>query len=644
MSFLFPFLFLCGFSATMVTITGKRFELVLPVSIMCAAIILFFSGLFGTLIPGYYVVYLCAAAAPVILCVKKIMKRDIGSFFASFFTPGFVVFVIVYIFLFVFTYFKTFTVWDEFSHWGPMVKETLRLNQFYSVAESSLMVHKNYPPMVSLIQALWCKLAGGYREGYLYMSLQMTGLSLLFPVLMYVDWKKNFGDFIRLLLISIFIISVPLVILLGGLSFYQSVYIDCLLALTFAYSLLTILLNKKITMFYVCNFSLSLTFLLLVKQIGLYFYVLAIMLFMINHWWLHRGKLHLKLLRGRNITFQSAIKPVAVIFVVVVLPYLTSALWTLFLKGMGGQFNLSDMSITNFFQILFGGGEAYQRTVLINFISAVITRPIVGRPIDLTYIQLCCVSIFVFMILERYGKTIFKKHQMTICNIIVTLGAIAYSFVMLLTYLFGFSEFEGTNLASFDRYLLTYWYAIFVLTFMLFLFITINRFKDKVGCGETYILAALIGMWVILYPTSYLWNIMIPSRNELAAELRSDVTFIEDNTVPDEGVFIVSQGTVGLEQFMFSYYLMPQKINNDYYSIGDDYFDDDVWTKDVTPEIWLEQIAGYEYVYFDKVDDNFISHCGMLFPEDANISEGQLYKITPATGKDKFELVNTKGE
>ena len=69
----------------------------------------------------------------------------------------FPIFFILFFFIFLFDYNRGFTHWDEMSHWGPMVKENLRLNQLYSTAESKLQAHKDYPPMIALFETAWCR-------------------------------------------------------------------------------------------------------------------------------------------------------------------------------------------------------------------------------------------------------------------------------------------------------------------------------------------------------------------------------------------------------------------------------------------------------------------------------------------------------
>ena len=142
---------------------------------------------FGNFEPGFCFLLLWAASFPVIYTVKLVHFRNDhqSSFWLNqrFCTPGLLIFVTTYVGVYLYDLNRSFTNWDEFSHWGVMIKEMLRLNTFYSVDSSVLAVHKDYPPAIQIIEWLWCRLSGGcYEEAYLYRALHIFILSFAFPV------------------------------------------------------------------------------------------------------------------------------------------------------------------------------------------------------------------------------------------------------------------------------------------------------------------------------------------------------------------------------------------------------------------------------------------------------------------------------
>ena len=84
-----------------------------------------------------------------------------------------------------------FSNWDEFSHWGKMVKEMFRLDSFYSTKLSNLMVHKDYPPIIQIYELLWVKLSNSYSETILIKSIHFLELSLLIIPISDIDIKNK---------------------------------------------------------------------------------------------------------------------------------------------------------------------------------------------------------------------------------------------------------------------------------------------------------------------------------------------------------------------------------------------------------------------------------------------------------------------
>ena len=92
------------------------------------------------------------------------MKNDRKQNAELIFSIGLISFISIYVLYIILDYKRRFTTFDEWYHWGMMVKESLRLDKFYSVAESNLHIHKDYPPFISILEVIFCKFSGGYSE------------------------------------------------------------------------------------------------------------------------------------------------------------------------------------------------------------------------------------------------------------------------------------------------------------------------------------------------------------------------------------------------------------------------------------------------------------------------------------------------
>ena len=179
-SFFNPILFFLFFNAILVSITKKEFGKCLPLSFMLSTFIIFVSqALFNTFSIGFYLLIALIIGFIPIFIISSIKNKDwLKEFKNNYFDRGFIAFLVIYIIIYIYNFKKFFTAWDEFSHWGVMVKEMLRTDKLYSVAESTLMVHKDYPPIFQIFELFWTKLCGGYYEPNLIKCMHLNYLYL----------------------------------------------------------------------------------------------------------------------------------------------------------------------------------------------------------------------------------------------------------------------------------------------------------------------------------------------------------------------------------------------------------------------------------------------------------------------------------
>ena len=642
MSFLLPLLFCIFSTGTLVFFTKRRFEEVLPLSLMLSALIVYLFGFFDQMAIGFYACIILATLFPLIITFSFFKKNKISEVFKRIFTPGFLVFILIYGFLYFLNIEREFTVWDEISHWGPMVKETLRLDRFYSVSQSASYIHRDYPPIICIFQTIWCKLSGGYKEAYLYISLQLLSLSLFLPALSHFQWRKHNNIFIKLILIFIVIISTNLIVGMAEASFYTSIYLDCILGLMLAYSISLIFYEKKITNFGIFRLSIALSFLLLTKQMALVFFLLVIGIFLINHIIINHNNL-LVFLKKRP-TKKVIIKSILIFSALTIIPYSFVYIWNNHIESLNivGQFKLSSIRLSNLIGIIMGtSGKALQHTTFINYISAILTTPLILRPIALAYWQLMLATPVLFYVISKYGKNYFTKYQISGLNLCLIVGAVGYSIALLLLYIFAFDDYEGPNLASFYRYENTYWFAVCALATMLFISVEGKRTESKTK-SITVLLATCVIIFLITLAPASITN-FVPAMfnsNSITENYKTSANFIKENTEISDRIFVVSQHDNGLVGHVYRYLLMPQYFNFDYYSLGKKYVGIDVWTKNITLIDWKKELSNFDYLYLHNIDDQFVKKYKKAFKLNAKITDGQLYEIiVDSSGKTLLKLV-----
>ena len=188
MGFIIPLIYILGNVILVKRFFIKSFELILPLSLVLSTLLVYMIGLLTNISIGINFILIMGVGAIGLELYDSIRSKSINM---AFFSPSFVVFVFLYTIVYFMNLNRLFSAWDEFSHWGPMVKEMLRLDTYYTVPESTLFLHKNYPPIISLFETIWCYILGGYREGYLYRSLQLLSFSFFFPFLKFLELDRK---------------------------------------------------------------------------------------------------------------------------------------------------------------------------------------------------------------------------------------------------------------------------------------------------------------------------------------------------------------------------------------------------------------------------------------------------------------------
>lgn len=620
MSLLIPLIYFILANGLLVLLSKKSFGKCIPITLMITAFTLYISQyLFKTFIIGTILNVLIPIAFLILLFIKY-KKKTLKEFNKNFFTTGLYSFIVIYICVYIFDLYRVFTKWDEFSHWGVMIKEMFRLDRFYSIKSSTLMVHKDYPPIVQLFELFYAKLSGGYKEAYLIRAIHLFNLSLFIPAISETNVKTTkFKTIIKTILI---IISVFLIILLfDGHNIINSIYIDYTMAIVTAYLLGIVVFEKDLlNKFTLINLSIGLSFLLLIKQMSIPLYLMILFMFIVS----------IIIKRKKIITKDSILKIVKVILLLVVIPFLTLKSWNNYVDKLNveKQFELKDLKIMELKDIVSGTkGEKYQQEASTNYLNAIKKENITTSYLKINYIQWLIITIVLLYILWSFNKEYFHKHQISLIMATLTLGHIGYFFVMLIMYVFSFGPYEGPNLASFDRYMPTYVLISIFLIFMIF----INMYSNKKNILSKLIILTIL-LILIQSPSSIskcIPRIIKPKDNGF----KGMANIINKNAKKNSKIYIIAQNSSGDYQFYIKYYLDDKTTNLKYYALPilendnyEEYFNINV----------KDYMYKYDYLYLAKIDDSFKEKYSFIF-DNNNIKEGNLYKINKSNIKLIYE-------
>ena len=101
-----------------------------------------------------------------------------------------IVFLLMFIYLCIINYGRRFFHWDEYSHWGMFIKETFRLNQYFSVSTLPFS-HKDYVSFTTIIIYNFLKVAGKFTEPLCFTAMTIFLFSMILPIFSYIKFDKN---------------------------------------------------------------------------------------------------------------------------------------------------------------------------------------------------------------------------------------------------------------------------------------------------------------------------------------------------------------------------------------------------------------------------------------------------------------------
>lgn len=479
MSVLIPYLYIVSMSYTLMTLFNKKFENTLILSFVVSVFTLYIGGLFGNIKVSFYA-SIAFSLLWIIFLAKDLIKKNtnIKTFLKEHITVSFVVFTVIFMFVSIYERYATFSLWDEYSHWGPMVKEMYRLNKFYCVKESYLTFHQEYPPFPALLELLWCYLSNGFEERFLFRGIAIFSSCFIVPILGNVKKGENIIFRSVSIILSLFIFLMSFIIPLNDFARnLTTIYPDALCGLVSAYTLFIIMMNDKPDYFECLNISLLLGTILLIKQINIAFYALIIFYALIKYIWLNKED------KRQNIK--------TIIFVVII-PLLLSLSWKLYIKplNLNGQFDINLSTIVEIFKNNeINNPNSYRSTVYTKYINALLNQNILIKP-GISYLPLSLIVIVLICLFMYIAK---KKKESILMGASLSIGTLGYAFTMLVLYLTSYTEYEATNLASFGRYMSTYIYFEICLLIFVIIYFSIKNLNNKKGIINLLVFSLIIG-------------------------------------------------------------------------------------------------------------------------------------------------------
>lgn len=221
-------------------------------------------------------------------------------------------------------------------------------------------------------------------------------------------------------------------------------------------------------------------------------------------------------------------------------------------------------------------------------------------------------------------------------------GAVAYLLLLLWLYLTYFTEYEGTRLASFDRYSMTFLLAWLLVSFAWLMSVLSEKYKQSYFLLIPFICAVVVFCFA---PVRFYADIKRLELDQVSFEKRKATQALSDQVrqhiKPGEKVYFLAQNSNGYERHLFDYAMLPYP-PNDCWSVGKKYNEADVWTCDRPLGLLIKN---YAYLAIYAADERFWKDNAELFdPKGVGKARGVYKIIVTPEHQYQLQLVGQSGQ
>lgn len=612
METLFIFFLLISIAGASAVLFKRRIEETIAPSIFLIILTIYVGGLTtGKLTSGIYCVLFLCVIAILYLLKKSIHNRN--ELIKLCLTPGLLAYFILFGWIWWINRYRLFSSWDEFSHWGLVVKNMAFFDAFGN-CPGSTVTFRGYPPATALWQYFVVKIHGIFYEGYIYQATGWLITALFLPIvssLNWQHWKYAIGKIICFLLLPF----------IFNRSYLVFLYVDAILGILCAYILINSYREEKFDAFFWICYSFSLIILCLTKASGFFLAsiaggILCFQVFRIKQFSLKKKCFYWGICLG-SILFGKIS-------------------WDVYLKfsETSEAWNTSSISLQNLVNLLSGNGQKYQYMVVNNFLKQLSDVSFASYVFDMKALTWIVVfGLLFFMLLKIYRV---ENRKIKIYGFGTFIGMVIYAAGLLVLYIFTYSEYEAVRLASFDRYMSTYCIAML----LIFAYISFEFVELIINKNIGQILGCVLLCLNFFLPMSELFNVTVlnTARVEETKQTRKAFEQFEqelnklDVNNSKVKINVIAQNTNGWEYFNLAYLATPILCVRPW-SVGEKYGSDDMYTKECSSDEWLNSLAdeGVTHVYLHNIDELFLKRFQDAF--QSTIEAGKLYELKSTKGQ-----------
>ena len=612
MNIVLTFLYCILAGAGTALVLRKSFAESLAPAFLLHILILIFSAIaFGSLNAGI-IIGIVVFALFVAYGLKTSVKGDISRVFNN---TGFFIFILIFLFVAFSNEGKVFRSFDEFSGYGVFLKETLRLDKLFCVSTKEFS-HKDYQPALTVFEAMWARMSFRYDESDAFRAIQILEFSLLLPVISYhggygplfskaegkgisFDLKGTAYSLLKLILFAV----IPL-LLLAGPQFYHSIYQDVTVSILSFYCLFIADTETEDHRYAGFVLSLAITVLAMQKMTS-FMFIPAIVVF-------YAIRLNMNKKEGKN--WLRALIPAGF---AVASWYSVNLYIKHFVDVKGSAQSYSGVWFENFLNVFKNDGSIpYQEFVTYEFIYSVLKTPILA---GMSYLAVLAVSIVLFLITALAIRKKKEAGNIVLITAWVTIMSLIYAVMLWVLYLTVFDANEAVSLASYPRYMNTITLLAVYLSFHV-----LCRYLDKWKYPLFgTLLIAVLAILFFIYPGNM--KQLKPGKytddRELLTWRLAEAAPVTENTFdsPDTKVYCLLCGVNAATYHHLNYDVDSRSLG--WGAVGPKRNDNDVWSRDISPEEFVQEVSRYDFIYFAVTDELFYQKYSNCFAEPEKLPD-----------------------
>jgi hypothetical protein len=608
------------FSFILSILLNQRVAQLLPTSYLTATLWLYLFGIADEFKLGLQLLIPVFLIVPLLAIKLKRKSLPDKRKFKELISPAVIIFLALSTWTFSHTERMKFYQWDEFSYWGSAVKSLYFFKQLSPFAPVDV-AFPEYVPGLPIFAELIMEANGFWQESLVFWSYQLLIFAILAAMISKINWKNSF--------LAVFSVAV---ILISSVLFYdtfQMVYADPLLGILFGYSILlassgSILKNKT----YLFNFTITVTFLGIVKDVGIFFTIISSALLLVNY--VISAKEIAINLRKFLIEFFS-------IATLILLPtFIIKIIWSHTLKVNDVNPGRELFSVFRDIPEAYFSGrntveKSYWSDVTENFILRSSEQPLTTLNSLSIAPKVWAIIFLVLLIATGYaGIQKYAISRKIFFTLVMLFGFFGYMAALLISYLTLFTPGEASGLASYERYTSTYFAGLAIFISGRMVSQLIKGYQDS---GK--LILPLLWVSFLLFQSApqriieYVQN-PIPQALEVRENLKGQSWLISEMSLPAETkVWVITQHKVGFEFYYINYELLPASVGKIPFSLGSTFGPEDIWTDPTyTPKKWSDALEGFDYVFVNNVSETFISEFGIMFEDVDSLENMGFYKVT----------------